>query len=455
MSRLESIVASAPAFARDAFINVYGYWLRRQRFSAKYNEFFEQVMRNLIKTPDEIRQEQLTLLKGNLIHANDKIPYYREMFRTIGFYPSDLTSLSQLSALPVLTKDVIRENFDLLYDKSASERTYRLHTTSGSTGQKLNFLLPTELLYAKNTAFTYRFYAMAGVMPMDRRVTIGGRRFTHKPPYWTYNRAENQLLMSAHHLSQRTIDGYLAQISRFSPVFIQGHPSAIYYMADHLLRLGLKAPKGLKAIFTTGETLTEENRLIIQEAFLAPVYQQYGSGESCFSAQETPDRAGYALNYEHGLVELEGTGDFRDVIVTSFQNPVMPFIRYRLCDLVRPVVHSAKTSIPLPILFDQVIGRIDDCIYSSTGDMILPVTVRMGIKPMLKEFTNYQLVQTGPKEFELKLQDPELQLDEPAMVAELYRILGSDIRIEVLRMDSIMSSGGKVRNVVNDIGKMT
>lgn len=277
--------------------------------------------------------------------------------------------------------------------------------------------------------------------------------FAHKPPYWTHNRAENQLLMSAHHLSQRTIDGYLERIGRFSPVFIQGHPSAIYYMADHLVRLGLKAPKGLKAIFTTGETLTEENRLIIQEAFLAPVYQQYGSGESCFSSQETPDRAGYALNYEHGLVELEGTDDFRDVIVTSFQNQVMPFIRYRLGDLVRPVTQPEKSSIPLPILFDQVIGRIDDCIYSSTGDMILPVTVRMGIKPMLKEFTNYQLVQTERKEFELKLQDPELQLDESAIVAQLTRILGSDVRIEVLRMDSILSSGGKVRNVVNAIGK--
>ncbi len=453
MSRLESIVANSPAFARDAIINAYGYWLRRQRFSAKYYEFFALVMYNLTKTPDEIQEEQLNLLKDNLIHANTKIPYYREMFRTIGFYPKDLTSLSQLAALPILTKDVIRENFDLLYDKSAPERTYRLHTTSGSTGQKLKFLLPNELLYAKNAAFTYRFYALAGVMPMDKRVTIGGRVFTHKPPFWTHNKSENQLLMSAHHLSQRTIDGYIEQIGRYSPVFIQGHPSAIYYLADYIQRLGLKEPKGLKAIFTTGETLSEENKLIIEEAFKAPVYQQYGSGESCFSAQETPDRAGYALNYEHGLMELDGIGDFRDVIVTSFQNPVMPFIRYRVGDLVRPVIQQAKTTNPLPVLFDQVIGRIDDCIYSSNGDMILPVTVRMRIKPMLKELTNYQLVQTDRTEFELRLQDSEHRLDSAAMEIELKRILGNDINIVVSRLESIMSAGGKVRNVVNAIGK--
>jgi phenylacetate-CoA ligase len=453
MSRLENIVAESPAFVRDAFINAYGYWLRRQRFSREYQKFFTQVMENLTKTPDEIREEQLMLLKDNLIHANEKIPYYQDMFRTIGFHPSDLTSLSQLSALPVLTKDIIRENFDRLYNKSAPKHSYRLHATSGSTGQKLKFLLPKELMFAKNAAFTYRFYSLAGVMPMDRRVTIGGRMFTRKAPYWTHNRAENQLLLSAHHLSLRTVDRFLERIAQFSPVFIQGHPSAIFYMADHMARNGCRPPIGLKAIFTTGETLTEENRTVIQEAFAAPVYQQYGSGESCFSAQETPDRAGYALNYEHGLVELEGSGDLRDVIVTSFQNPVMPFIRYRIGDLVRPVKQAPQTSIPLPILFDQVIGRIDDCIYSPSGDMILPVTVRMGIKPMLKEFTNYQLVQMDRDTFELRLQDAEHRLNEFAMKAELTRILGSDARINVLRIDSVMSSGGKVRNVVNSIGK--
>lgn len=453
MSRIENIVAGSPAFARDAFINAYGYWLRRQRFSSEYQKFFAQVMENLTKTPDEINEEQLMLLKDNLIYANEKIPYYQDTFRTIGFHPNDLTSLSQLSALPVLTKDIIRENFDRLYDKSAPEHSYRLHTTSGSTGQKLKFLLPKELMFAKNAAFTYRFYSLAGVMPMDRRVTIGGRVFTRRPPYWVYNRAENQLLMSAHHLSLQTVYAYLVRIEQFSPVFIQGHPSAIFYMADYMARSGCRPPKGLKAIFTTGETLTEENRTVIQGAFAAPVYQQYGSGESCFSAQETPDRVGYALNYEHGLVELEGSGDLCDVIVTSFQNPVMPFIRYRVGDLVRPVKHAPQTSIPLPILFDQVIGRIDDCIYSSTGDMILPVTVRMGIKPMLKEFTNYQLVQMDRNTFELRLQDPEHRLDDVAMVVELNRILGGEIKIDVQRMETIMSSGGKVRNVVNAIGK--
>lgn len=453
MSSLENMVAGAPAFARDAFINAYGYWLRRQRFNATYRTFFAELMRNLEKSPEEICQEQLLLLKSNLVNANNRIPYYRRVFRDLGFHPEDLISFEQLSVLPILTKDIIRSNFDELYDKDVSKSSFRIHSTSGSTGQKLKFLLPNELMFAKNAAFIYRFYAMAGVMPMDRRVTIGGRRFTRRAPYWTFNRAENQLLMSAHHLSRITVDGYVAEMNRFSPVFIQGHPSAIYYLADHMLTKGRSGPVSLKAIFTTGETLTEENREIIQQAFGAPVYQQYGSCESCFSAQETPDRAGYTINYEHGLIELEGDGDFRDVIVTSFHNPVMPFIRYSVGDLVRPVNGIQQTSLPLPVLFDRVIGRIDDCVHAFSGEMILPVTVRMAIKPMLKEFTNYQLVQWAADTFQLRLQDPENSLDEAAMTAELKRILGKETAIEVVRVESVMSDGGKVRNIVNSIGK--
>src|SRR5690606_40108750 len=132
------------------------------------------------------------------------------------------------------TKEIIRQEFDNLYNKDIAKNKYIAHSTSGSTGEKLKFFLPKELYFKINTALLYRSYFMWGINPKDKRVTIGGRVFTNKPPYWIYNRFERQLLMSAHHLNVDSVELYLKKIVNFRPVFIQGHPSAILVLANHI-----------------------------------------------------------------------------------------------------------------------------------------------------------------------------------------------------------------------------
>src|SRR5690606_12439099 len=216
-------------------LNLYGYILSQQRFSGSFTYWFNKYKENLKKTPDEIRLEQFELIKNNLIYCYDNIPYYKRVFEEIGFNPYQMQSISEINLLPFLTKDIIRKEFDNLYNKNIPSKKYKLHTTSGSTGEKLKFLLPKELLYKKNTAFLYRFYDMWGIKPKDKRATIGGRVFTHKPPFWIFNKFENQLLLSAHHLNNNTVLSYLQKLESFSPIFIQGHPSAILVIAKYIL----------------------------------------------------------------------------------------------------------------------------------------------------------------------------------------------------------------------------
>ena len=64
-----------------------------------------------------------------------RVPYYRDLFHSIGFDPASLhRSADYLADIPVLTKDIIREQGErLLRDDHAS---YRAHAskTGGSTG---------------------------------------------------------------------------------------------------------------------------------------------------------------------------------------------------------------------------------------------------------------------------------------------------------------------------------
>ncbi|HHD80963.1 MAG TPA: phenylacetate--CoA ligase family protein, partial [Campylobacterales bacterium] len=337
MRKLEDFVGDMFFPIREVLINAYGYKLSRSRFNGEYYDYIKVLLSNLEKTSDEIKVEQFEMMRDNLINAYENIPYFTSLFNYIDFSPYKMSEISEIEKIPFLDKDKVRQNYDLLINNKVSKRNSVVRYTSGTTGDKLRFVLPFSLAYPKNAAMIYRFYSMAGVRLGDKRVTIGGRRFTNKKPYWSYNLFENQLLMSAHHLNEKTADEYLDKINKFNPVFIQGHPNSILFLALVILRKGGRIFDSLRAIFTTGETLLEENREYIKNAFNVKVLQQYGSGENCFSAQETGDCCGYMLNYEHGYVEMIGDGEYKEVVATSFQNDIMPFVRYNIGDYVKPI----------------------------------------------------------------------------------------------------------------------
>jgi phenylacetate-CoA ligase len=341
--------------------------------------------------------------------------------------------------------------FANLYSKKVSKFTYKTHHTSGSSGEKLSFLLPNDLVYKKNTAFLYRFYSMWGVNPKDKRVTLGGRIFTNRAPYWITNWFENQLLMSTHHLNFQTVDSYISRIIRFNPIFMQGHPSAILFMAKYILSIKKHVPFNLRVIFSTGETLLMEDQEIIETAFQCKVAQQYGSGENCFSAQQAPNNNAFLINYEHGLIELIGENDLREVVVTSFQNNVMPFIRYKMNDFVKIVEPSFSELYGLPILFNQIVGRTDDVIQLRNGTIIFPVSIRMKIKPFLLAGTNYQLVQISYLQFILNLVDVNRSLLIDQIIKNLNSVLGFDVNIDICFVDTLITKGGKIRNIISHI----
>ena len=85
---------------------------------------------------------QRSKLHRLLEYAYQQVPYYRRLFDRVGFRAVDvLTDLSSLHKLPVVTKAVIRENFDdmLTTEPQRRERMGSL-TTGGSTGQPLVFM---------------------------------------------------------------------------------------------------------------------------------------------------------------------------------------------------------------------------------------------------------------------------------------------------------------------------
>ena len=68
-------------------------------------------------------------------HVYCHVPYYQNMFKSLNLTLDDIKSIEDLSKLPLLNKDDVRENlyFDLFADNHKKSEMLRI-ATSGSTG---------------------------------------------------------------------------------------------------------------------------------------------------------------------------------------------------------------------------------------------------------------------------------------------------------------------------------
>ncbi|MDD5326971.1 MAG: hypothetical protein PHY02_04040 [Phycisphaerae bacterium] len=426
--------------------------MARNRYGGSFNERLKELLETQWIPQEKIKQLQFASVKDLLEFSYKNVPYYTKLFDEHGLKPAHIKQLSDLEKIPLLTKKIIRENFEDLIASNVKRSDIKLSHSSGTTGQKLFFYLPKILKYQINYAVNARFYNWAGIKPFDKRVTLGGRLFTKHHPYWIYNRAENQLLLSIHHLNSETVDSYIEMIEKFSPKFIAGHPSGVDFIAQRLVNTHKTLP--LKAIFTTGETLTDEQRQVIKKGFGVDVFDTWGLGESVASASECEYHEGYHEDSEYGIIEFIKTEKGYEIVGTSLYNYAMPFIRYKIEDIAELIPDGqqvCKCGRGLPLKFRRIIGRNDDQLTGLNGKNIFSVTVRMNIKPFLMEGETYQLIQTSKKDFTFKIASSDFNPDRNrAFNNMLLGILGDKASINIEVVNEIHhDGGGKLRNVVN------
>jgi len=439
----------SPRFVRSAAVNLYGWRLARRRFGGDFQKVYAQLMESQHWPPERMREWQMERLRSILAEAAAHVPYYRSLFRERALHAEDFQQPEDLQKLPELTKDDIRRDPQALLHERRAARGAARAATSGTTGSRLVFFLPWWLKYRFNAATMWRAYHWAGIELGDRRVTIGPRWFTRRPPYWLYNRAENQLLLSIHHLGPATVDSYIDQIREFKPVFIQGQPNGIHIVARHILSRG--RPLGLRAVSTTGETLEQWQRAEIEEAFQCKVFENYGLSENVIAANQCASGRFHEIS-ELGITEFiwEPKAGKHRVVGTSLWNDVMPFIRYRIDDYVElEPCDRCECGLRLPVRIRRVVGRTDDVIQAADGSVVLPVSIRMTVNPLLAEFECYQLQQLEPGRYLFAFSGPLDQQREELFRRALQTVLGPEADIAVEQSERLAEPSGKVRTVVD------
>ena len=201
------------------------------------------------------------------------------------------------------------------------------------------------------------------------------------PPFWFYNRHNNQSLLSSPHLKPAFIDLIADELSKFSPYLLEAYPSTAYELALHLLRSGreLKIPY----VYTGSEVLYPHQRDAIEKAFYGRIMDHYGMAERVAYATEC-EQGNMHVNTDYSYVEIideNGRPTEADGYIagTTFHNLVMPLVRYRLSDRTKWKRGSCACGRSYPMI-EPVVGKVEDVIYGSDGSVVSPSVITFAFK---------------------------------------------------------------------------
>lgn len=332
---------------------------------------------------------QARRLRRIVAHANERVSYYRRLFAGHGLRPADLRMPTDLAALPMTTKaDLRAQKLDDIIARGVDPGWLIVHVTSGSSGAPFT-IRRTWLEERVLGAFRRRALHAFGMRPTDRLVLVG---LAH-PPH-PRDRQLAQRVASAMRLYRRQQVSclqppadVLQAVRDAGPDVLSGYPGVLSRLADALEADGRPAPP-LRFIVGAGEVLDPDTRRRISERFGAPVFELYASFEFGLLAMQCRETGLLHVCDDNVVVEIvrDGQpvkpGERGEIVVTSLHARAMPFVRYRLGDLVTRGPECCPCGAPFSTIA-SVQGRVLDYLTLPDGRLLHPyeIVTRLPRKP--------------------------------------------------------------------------
>jgi phenylacetate-CoA ligase len=449
----ERIYARSPHWIRDVLVSLYGAKVAHQRFGTQYKNWLPLLDTWQVESLEVAQDRQEEAFVSFVAFAHARSPFYQEFYRDCRL-PSRLGEIGQL---PILTKDVVRQNLSLLPTGPRDRKLVESHT-SGSTGTPMTFRFTRGDVQAR-FAILNSYRGWFGVKQGDRRATFSGRvlkpEADRSQTFWQTNWPMNQRFYSTYHLSPTNLPAYVENLARFHPIFLDGYPSALSVVARFMRSARLRLEPPPKVVFTTAETLTPADKAVLEEAFECPVGDQYASSEGAPFVVACEHGRNHFLTYSGVIEVLDESGNpaqTGDMVVTSFSTHHMPLIRYRIGDRL---TWSSEARCPCGRnypLVERISGRAEDYVVSSRRGQVGRLDpIFKGLPPSI---IRSQIVQNRIDEVELLFMADPIRFQESHLEVlrhELAARLG-EMKIALRRVDDLpLGANGKFKAVVSSV----
>ena len=423
----------------------------KYRYGNYYRKLYKKIDNFFQLSLEEKRKIQLQKIQEIVEYAYFNVPYYKELFDKKGI-SYKINSFEDFEKIPYLTKDIIRNNLDKLKSKKKVES--QKVTTGGTTGMPMEFYLDKNVSTNETIFVDYYWSKFSNEYKNTSKIAVlrgfipsNGKKF---------ERIGNRLIMSSFELLKSNTDEYLKVLENFNPDYLHVYPSSISLIAEYILQNDVKVNlPNLKGVFSGSETLTNYKKEEIEKAFKVKVSAIYGHSEQAVIAFNNIKNEDYTLDLLYGYTELVDNdkniildkNKEGEIVVTSFWNKSMPFIRYKTGD---NAISSGKYD-----SLKKISGRKSEYFIDKNNNKVLFTWADEPFWNCKERIDAYQYVQDEIGKCQLKIVKSKKFLlnknDEENIKKELKRLY-PNIEFYILYIENIeRTKRGKYKYLIQNI----
>lgn len=410
-----------------------------------------------------------------------QIPFYRQRWSAVGLEPGDIRSLEDIERIPSFNSDDLKKaieeappfgNHHPFGRGDLGKMPIKIQTSGGTTGMPRVTLFDPLSMEIQGIQTARGFYAQ-GARPGDL-IQIPLTTSLANAGWTAYTAAFNWLGC----VPVTTGSGKVTPSERQLEYAAAWGVNGWYVIGDYLGRLTqVAAAMGFdlhqlptKYIFTfLGPDADGALRKALEEAWGAPVYDNYGSHEIGLVAFECASKTRH-INEDTAYLEIcdevDGhvlpDGQTGSVVATSLYRGIPPFIRYNLRDRMARNPHSVCSCGLCTRSLSAMMGRADEMV-KLRGTNIYPLACQGAVKKDARTTGEYICVVSyigesigRQEEMTVRVERRSTDVDSTALAEDLrkalYADLGARVEVEIVdpgALEAVCGQGEKPRRLLD------
>ena len=416
----------------------------------------------------EIEKIQLERLKETVNRVYNSVPYYKAKMDAVNIKPEDIKSLKDLSKLPFVTKQDMRETYPFGLFAVPKDKLVRIHASSGTTGK------PTVVGYTENdlkvwTECVSRIACMGGATEKDvAQICFGYGMFTGALGlHYGLENIGATIIPS----STGNTEKQLMYMKDFGTTLLVATPSYALRIAEVAKSIGIDPKKDLnvKIGLLGSEMLTDAMRDEVHKMWGDDVLvtSNYGMSELMGPgvSGECEYLDGMHINEDFFIPEIINSetgevlpvGEKGELVITCIKKEGIPLIRYRTKDITRLIYEPCKCGRTF-CRMENLSGRSDDML-KIRGVNVFPSQIEEVLLSFAELGPHYEIIVEKDGYFDklsvrvelAKETDSFKDLENLSLKIKnkLKVMLGVDVKVLLVSPNTIQRFEGKAKRIVD------
>jgi len=447
---LENLYLALPASLQNLACSYQGWRIINRRYK-KFSLVFDDVKERHSLDGMALHSFQTKRLQDHFTTAS-MVPFWADTFKKLNINPNAKDIWHEFYKLPILTKSYVKQECARIINSHIPKKLTINVNTSGTTGSGLKFKT-TKKAEQEQWAIWWRYRYLHGLTTSTWCGYFGGRSIVplHKETtnFWRVNQPGKQVMFSAYHLNEDTVNRYVRCINNYAFEWLHGYPSILSLLAGYILNNNLDINTPPKLITIGSENLLPQQKDIIEKAFSCSVRQHYGLAEAVANISEHSDGR-LTVDEDFSFVEFIKVECFPNtyrIVGTNWSNPAFPLFRYDTGDLVQ--LPNNQTEKWRQVL--SIDGRNDDFITLPNGTKLGRLGHIFKNFIEIREAQIYQDV-TGSVTLRIVKNSDYDRSVERRLLSEAKKRMGSNVCLTINYVDSIERTlRGKLKFVISEV----